>query len=202
MEWVENDSVPESLGFLEPVERDKDSARISSTVPGRTIRNSRDFRRLMGFVKNIRIGRRDFFYWGFAAFAGLGILALVSGFLSYLFPPNLRKRIRSPVEVPGADSLSTGQTEQLLIDGEPALLLKADSGYRAFSLTCTHLGCVVRWRGGEEGSDSAGDKKPGRFACPCHGGFFDAEGKVLSGPPSRPLERLEVRQRDGRIFIV
>jgi Rieske Fe-S protein len=55
-----------------------------------------------------------------------------------------------------------------------------------FSASCTHLGCNVRWRSDEQ-----------RFACPCHKGFFDAEGNVVSGPPPKPLERLETRVQNG-----
>jgi isorenieratene synthase len=32
------------------------------------------------------------------------------------------------------------------------------------------------------------------FDCPCHGGRFDRDGAVLSGPPQRPLRRLSVLQ--------
>lgn len=61
-------------------------------------------------------------------------------------------------------------------DGEPLVV----------SATCTHLGCNVSWR-----------KDESRFACPCHAGFYDRDGKVTSGPPPRPLERLETRLTDG-----
>ena len=52
----------------------------------------------------------------------------------------------------------------------------------AFSATCTHLGCQVHWEA---------DKK--RFLCPCHGGVYDAGGRVIEGPPPRPLDTLDAR---------
>jgi len=52
----------------------------------------------------------------------------------------------------------------------------------ALSATCTHLGCQVHW---------APDKK--RFLCPCHGGVYDVAGRVVDGPPPRPLDTLEAR---------
>ena len=55
-------------------------------------------------------------------------------------------------------------------------------GYRALSATCTHLGCRVRW-----------DEAATEFHCPCHGGVYDREGRVVSGPPPTPLARLPVR---------
>ena len=123
------------------------------------------------------------------------------GALAYLYPPDLRRRLRAPPRVPGAESLSPGGSATVRIAGEPALLLKTESGYRAFSLVCTHLGCVVRWRPDEARKTDSRGKNIGRFACPCHGGVFDSEGEVVSGPPPRPLERLEVRERNGQVFI-
>jgi Rieske Fe-S protein len=55
-------------------------------------------------------------------------------------------------------------------------------GYRALSATCTHLGCRVRW-----------NPEQAQFRCPCHGGVFDREGRVVAGPPPAPLARVHVR---------
>ncbi len=43
---------------------------------------------------------------------------------------------------------------------------------------CTHLGCTVNWK-----------EEANAFLCPCHDAKFDATGKVLGGPPPRPLDR-------------
>ena len=42
---------------------------------------------------------------------------------------------------------------------------------------CTHLGCTVNWRQDAQA-----------FVCPCHDGKFGTDGKVLGGPPPRPLD--------------
>lgn len=55
-------------------------------------------------------------------------------------------------------------------------------GYRALSSICTHLGCRVNWDDGTK-----------QYRCPCHGGTYDRDGRVVSGPPSQPLQRLAVR---------
>lgn len=52
---------------------------------------------------------------------------------------------------------------------------------------CTHLGCPVAYSPG-------GDN----FSCPCHGGAYDSLGRVTSGPPARPLDRLDVRVVNGQ----
>jgi Rieske Fe-S protein len=53
---------------------------------------------------------------------------------------------------------------------------------RVFSATCTHLGCQVLW-----------DASKKHFQCPCHGGVYDVNGKVLDGPPPRPLTVIDAR---------
>jgi glycine/D-amino acid oxidase-like deaminating enzyme/nitrite reductase/ring-hydroxylating ferredoxin subunit len=51
----------------------------------------------------------------------------------------------------------------------------------AFSATCPHLGCIVRWDSCEKTWD-----------CPCHGSRFDSFGRVLNGPAISDLERAEI----------
>jgi Rieske Fe-S protein len=62
------------------------------------------------------------------------------------------------------------------------LVWDGDKQVRAMSATCSHLGCQVHW-----------DSKGKRFRCPCHGGVYDPAGKVLEGPPPRPLATLDAR---------
>ncbi len=64
--------------------------------------------------------------------------------------------------------------------------------YVAYSQKCTHLSCVVYYSRGQN-----------RFECPCHEGYFSvANGKVLQGPPVRPLPRVVLEQRDGDLVAV
>jgi menaquinol-cytochrome c reductase iron-sulfur subunit len=60
----------------------------------------------------------------------------------------------------------------------------------AFSIYCTHTGCPVHWLEGAR-----------LFFCPCHAGVFYDNGAVAAGPPPRPLQRHEVRVRNGRIEL-
>lgn len=78
-------------------------------------------------------------------------------------------------------------------DADPAVLLRvSDTDVVAFSQKCTHLGCVVYFQPDEE-----------RWHCPCHEGNFDATtGSVLSGPPTRPLGKIDVEVRDGQIWAL
>jgi cytochrome b6-f complex iron-sulfur subunit len=75
--------------------------------------------------------------------------------------------------------------------GSPGILFHAEDGsFKALSLVCTHLACIVSWNP---------EKK--EFYCPCHEGFFDGEGKVISGPPPAPLERWKVEIRGDKVVI-
>ena len=77
---------------------------------------------------------------------------------------------------------------------DPAILIRLPGGeLRAFSQHCTHLGCVVYWSPDRE-----------QMLCPCHDGAFDAHtGGVVSGPPQRPLGRIDVEVRaDGMVWAL
>jgi Rieske Fe-S protein len=39
-----------------------------------------------------------------------------------------------------------------------------------------------------------------RFHCPCHEGWFDEQGKVLAGPPPRPLPRVEISREGDELW--
>ena len=60
----------------------------------------------------------------------------------------------------------------------------------AISSRCAHLGCPVRFV-----------QAAGNFICPCHGGVYDFEGKVIVGPPVRPLDRFQTRIRNDKVEI-
>jgi Rieske Fe-S protein len=62
--------------------------------------------------------------------------------------------------------------------------------YVAISTRCAHLGCPVRYIQASQ-----------RFVCPCHGGVYDAQGKVEGGPPVRPLDRFYTRVAGGRVEV-
>ena len=79
-------------------------------------------------------------------------------------------------------------------DDDPAVLLRVDEqAVVAFSQKCTHLGCVVYY-----------EAEARRWHCPCHEGNFEAiTGDVISGPPTRPLGRIDVEVRDdGQVWAL
>jgi Rieske Fe-S protein len=60
----------------------------------------------------------------------------------------------------------------------------------AISAGCTHLGCIVTWNEDEK-----------IFQCPCHDGRYDADGKVIAGPPPAPLNRHKTKVEDEKIYV-
>ena len=76
---------------------------------------------------------------------------------------------------------------------DPCLLLRTgDGAYVAYSQKCTHLSCAVI-----PSPDLA------RLDCPCHDGAFAvADGRVLHGPPQRPLPRIRLEEKDGELWAV
>jgi cytochrome b6-f complex iron-sulfur subunit len=65
--------------------------------------------------------------------------------------------------------------------GEPVEVRRTDGSVQARSLLCSHYGCRVQWQAGR-----------GQYLCPCHQGTFDADGRPVSGPPTRPLRAIPV----------
>ncbi len=74
--------------------------------------------------------------------------------------------------------------------GAPVLLQRQNDRVWALSLICTHLGCRAHWEANRS-----------RVFCPCHDGVFDPQGRVVSGPPPRPLDRYEVELVAGGVYL-
>ena len=76
---------------------------------------------------------------------------------------------------------------------DPCLLVRLDqTTWVAYSQKCTHLSCAVIY-----------NRAAKQLECPCHHGFFSAEtGRVLQGPPPRPLARVRLTRRGEEIFAL
>lgn len=70
------------------------------------------------------------------------------------------------------------------------VVVNTSGTYIALAQSCTHNGCAV-------GYSQSGNN----FVCPCHGGTFDINGKVTSGPPPAPLKKYGVTQ-NGSILTI
>ncbi|HYU61599.1 MAG TPA: ubiquinol-cytochrome c reductase iron-sulfur subunit [Solirubrobacterales bacterium] len=90
-----------------------------------------------------------------------------------------------------------GKTTCYVRQGNPGLseqdpdLPSEDPGeFIAVSTRCAHAGCPVRFV-----------QAAGNFICPCHGGVYDFDGRVIGGPPVRPLDRFQTRVMNGQVEV-
>jgi len=149
------------------------------------------------------VSRRKFY-----VIAIYGLWSVIAAALSIpaavylLLPPKLRK---APEWVDAGDvsQLQPGVPVEMVfrqnrVDGwkvesekTSAWVVKlADSRIVAFGPQCTHLGCAYHW-----------DDNRHQFLCPCHTSVFSADGKVVSGPAPRPLDRYETKV-DGQKLLL
>jgi glycine/D-amino acid oxidase-like deaminating enzyme/nitrite reductase/ring-hydroxylating ferredoxin subunit len=76
--------------------------------------------------------------------------------------------------------LERGQSRIIPYHGQRAGAFMDDNGKLTIvDITCTHLGCELNWNSAERSWD-----------CPCHGGRFSYDGRLLEGPPANPLKIL------------
>ena len=89
---------------------------------------------------------------------------------------------------PGQSLLFRYPTEE-----DPCIAIRtADGTLKAYSQVCTHLSCAVRH-----------EPNSSELFCPCHHGFFSVEdGRPLAGPPTRPLPRVTLEERENGIYAV
>jgi cytochrome b6-f complex iron-sulfur subunit len=66
----------------------------------------------------------------------------------------------------------------------------AIGSYVCIAESCTHNGCSIAY-----------NKGGNNFVCPCHGGTFDTNGNVTSGPPPGPEKKYTVT-KNGNILTV
>jgi Rieske Fe-S protein len=125
---------------------------------------------------------------------GSGLLGGASAVIAALGPRPIRvrgpeKRIASLTALlPGGSTLFRYPTEE-----DPCILVRHPGGdLTAYSQICTHLSCAVVHR-----------RKENDLFCPCHNGVFAAaDGRPVSGPPTRRLPRVLLEQRGDDIFAV
>ena len=105
-----------------------------------------------------------------------------------------RTRGKPPVQdVAGVAELPVGKVKLFAYPraGDACVLVRvSQEQFVAYGQQCTHLSCPVIPKPAE-----------GTFHCPCHEGVFDLyTGQPLAGPPRRPLPRITLDIRGGRIY--
>lgn len=137
-------------------------------------------------------GRRKFLNWFLGTTAGAFIVAVLYPLGEYLIPPQVEESTAHTVTLsikPQEVKANSGQIFRF--GSQPAILIDTPAGeLKAFSATCTHLGCIVQYR-----ADLS------QIWCACHNGHFDLNGKNVEGPPPKPLEEYVVNVRGDQIVV-
>lgn len=79
--------------------------------------------------------------------------------------------------------LRPGSGKVLEMDGKKIAAYRDPEGsFHTLSPVCTHAKCIVSWNAEEKSWD-----------CPCHGARYDIDGNVLTGPATKGLEQINLK---------
>ncbi|RVU03192.1 FAD-dependent oxidoreductase [Mucilaginibacter limnophilus] len=89
----------------------------------------------------------------------------------------------SSEDIDSLNELKAGDGMIAKYKGDKVAVYKDEQGtIHALSPVCTHAKCIVSFNPEEKSWD-----------CPCHGGRFSIDGKVLTGPPQHDLQKIDVQ---------
>lgn len=138
-------------------------------------------------------------------FLGASIGAVLGGSgLAYFVSPAFRKKEEDWVDIGPVQDIPKGSPKKVEFverkrdawatterRSSAWVLTSNGKDFIVFDPRCTHLGCPYRW-----------DDMKKQFLCPCHTAVFDPDGRVVSGPPPRPLDRYQAKVAGGRLMIL
>ena len=119
------------------------------------------------------------------AFAGLAAMGI-----RFITP--VKREFERKIFTVGLDELPIDASRRFKdLRGRDLMVVRTgEREVKALSTVCTHLGCTVSWQE---------DKK--EFYCPCHHARFDKDGKVVSGPPPKPLDSYKVEIEGDNVYV-
>ena len=147
--------------------------------------------------------RRGFFLTiVYGLWAAMATALSIPAAIYLLLPPKLRRDTEwtdagdvtrmvpdSPVEMVFRRNRTDGW--RVLSEKSTAWAVKLASGeIIALAPQCTHLGCAYHW-----------DDPKKQFLCPCHTSVFSIDGKVISGPAPRPLDRFNTKVENNKLML-
>ena len=127
----------------------------------------------------------------------LGILILIAiGTVIYPVTKYLQPRHTPPVfsgtllPVAHIGEIPDNQGLVIVYAGKPWVLLRTEHGITALAGICTYRGSELAW-----------DNDSAVLVCSGHGCTYDRHGNILSGLATAPLETLQVRELENRIYV-
>lgn len=136
-------------------------------------------------------GRRNIIRWILGGGFTASIVSFLYPALSFMNPPAVPEAAVNEVAAGKVADLKANSGKIVRFGSQPVLLIRQnETDWRAFSAICTHLNCTVQY---QEASH--------QIWCACHNGFYDLNGRVISGPPPRPLEEYTVHVRGEDVVV-
>ena len=138
--------------------------------------------------------KRDFVITVLASLMGAlcGLLMFLVGsyFRLSKYPVRSTWQVEGWIPVASARDFPPKSSKTFSYGDIPGVILNHQGDLKAFSLKCSHFGCILKW-------------VPARnlFVCPCHGGEFSFDGRAVGGPPEVPLNPFAVQIRKHKIFV-
>ncbi len=126
---------------------------------------------------------------------GSGIFLLFSSVFypvaKFLVPPVITGPDVNSVEVGLLSEFKKGMSKIIRMGRKPILVFRQKNGdVKALEATCTHLDCNVQFKSETE-----------QIWCACHNGYYDTQGRNISGPPPRPLGQFPIVLKDDKIIV-
>jgi Rieske Fe-S protein len=135
--------------------------------------------------------RRTLLRWLLGGGFTASVLSFLYPAVKFMNPPTVPEASTNEVSAGKVQDLKPTSGKIVKFGSRPALLIRvSETEWRAYSAICTHLNCTVQFQ------DSTR-----QIWCACHNGFYDLNGKVVSGPPPRPLEEYAVHIRGEDVVI-
>jgi Rieske Fe-S protein len=111
--------------------------------------------------------------------------------IRFLNPPQVSEAAVNEVVAGKVQDLKPNSGKIVKFGNKPALLVRvSDTEWKAFSAVCTHLNCTIQYQ-----------ESSRQIWCACHNGTYDMSGRVVSGPPPKPLEEYSVLVRGEEVVI-
>jgi len=135
--------------------------------------------------------RRTLIRWLLGSGFTASIISFLYPAIKFMNPPSVPEASTNEITAGRVQDLKPNSGKIVKFGSRPALLIRLnETEWRAFSAVCTHLNCTVQFRDSTK-----------QIWCACHNGFYDLNGKVVSGPPPRPLEEFVVHVRGDEVVI-
>ncbi|MBC8322820.1 MAG: ubiquinol-cytochrome c reductase iron-sulfur subunit [Candidatus Marinimicrobia bacterium] len=135
--------------------------------------------------------RRTFLDWLLRGGLTAWFASIIYPVFKYMIPPDAPELNISQIEAGTLSDFPKGSSKIIRMGRTPVIVLRKKKGdFKALEATCTHLDCTVQFKTDTE-----------QIWCACHNGFYDVEGRNISGPPPRPLGQFNVTLKDDKVII-